>query len=154
MLHVILLLGCAVTIYLACEAFVNAVEWLGVRMKVGPVAVGTILAAVGTALPESVVTLVAVLFGGQLPQVGVRLLDPAADPSGQQPGGPLVFHVGFEPGPADRGLDLGEALQVSLVCLHRLPPRPRPQRPPPPAATTRWTSASKCSKKTSAASNR
>ncbi|MDX6220585.1 MAG: cation:H+ antiporter [Frankiales bacterium] len=64
MLHVVLLLGCAVTIYLACEAFVNAVEWLGVRMKVGPVAVGTILAAAGTALPESVVTLVAVLYGG------------------------------------------------------------------------------------------
>jgi len=61
--HVLLLLACAVVIYLACEWFVNAVEWLGVRLKVGPVAVGTILAAVGTALPESVVTLVAVLFG-------------------------------------------------------------------------------------------
>jgi cation:H+ antiporter len=53
-----------VVIYLACEYFVNAVEWLGVRLQVGPVAVGTILAAVGTALPESVVTLVAVTFGG------------------------------------------------------------------------------------------
>jgi cation:H+ antiporter len=63
LIHVVLLLACAVVIYLACEWFVNAVEWLGVRMKVGPVAVGTILAAVGTALPESVVTLVAVLFG-------------------------------------------------------------------------------------------
>jgi cation:H+ antiporter len=61
--HVLLLLACAVVIYLACEWFVNAVEWLGVRLKVGPVAVGTILAAAGTALPESVVTLVAVLFG-------------------------------------------------------------------------------------------
>lgn len=49
-------------IYLACEWFVNAVEWLGARMKVGRLAVGTILAAAGTALPESVVTLVAVLF--------------------------------------------------------------------------------------------
>jgi cation:H+ antiporter len=62
-LHVVLLLACAVTIYFACEWFVNAVEWLGVQLKVGPVAVGTILAAAGTALPESVVTLVAVLFG-------------------------------------------------------------------------------------------
>jgi cation:H+ antiporter len=62
-IHVVLLLACAVVIYLACEWFVNAVEWLGVRLKVGPVAVGTVLAAVGTALPESVVTLVAVLFG-------------------------------------------------------------------------------------------
>ena len=63
MYHVLLLLACAVTIYLACEWFVNAVEWLGVRLQVGPVAVGTVLAAAGTALPESVVTLVAVLFG-------------------------------------------------------------------------------------------
>ena len=64
-IHIVLLLGCAVVIYLACEWFVNAVEWLGARLKVGPLAVGTILAAAGTALPESVVTLVAVLFGGK-----------------------------------------------------------------------------------------
>ena len=63
MSHVLLLVGCAAAIYFACEWFVNAVEWLGVLLKVGPVAVGTILAAAGTALPESVVTLVAVLFG-------------------------------------------------------------------------------------------
>jgi cation:H+ antiporter len=62
-IHIVLLLGCAAVIYLACEWFVNAVEWLGVEFKVGAVAVGTILAAAGTALPESVVTLVAVLFG-------------------------------------------------------------------------------------------
>lgn len=60
MVHVALLLGCAVILYLACEWFVNAVEWVGVQLNVGPIAVGTILAAVGTALPESVVTLVAV----------------------------------------------------------------------------------------------
>jgi cation:H+ antiporter len=64
-LHVVLLLTCAVVIYLACEWFVNAVEWLGVQLKFGPIAVGTILAAAGTALPESVVTLVAVLFGSE-----------------------------------------------------------------------------------------
>jgi cation:H+ antiporter len=64
-LHVVLLVGCAVTIYLACEWFVNAVEWLGVQLSVGPIAVGTILAAAGTALPESVVTLVAVLGRSQ-----------------------------------------------------------------------------------------
>lgn len=65
MIHVLLLLVCAVAIYLSCEWFVNAIEWLGVRMKVGGVAVGTILAAAGTALPESVVTLMAVLFGSE-----------------------------------------------------------------------------------------
>ncbi len=63
MLHVLLLVGCAVAIYLACEWFVGAVEWLGARLGMAHTAVGTILAAAGTALPESVVTLVAVLFG-------------------------------------------------------------------------------------------
>ena len=62
-IHIVLLLVCAVAIYVSCEWFVNAIEWLGVRLKVGGVAVGTILAAAGTALPESVVTLMAVLFG-------------------------------------------------------------------------------------------
>ena len=63
MIHIGLLIACAVTIYLACEWFVNAVAWLGVRMRIGSLAVGTVLAAVGTALPESVVTLVAVALG-------------------------------------------------------------------------------------------
>jgi cation:H+ antiporter len=57
-----LLLGSAVVIYLACEFFVNGVEWVGHRLAVGQKATGTILAAVGTALPESVVTFVAVFF--------------------------------------------------------------------------------------------
>ena len=60
---VALLLGSAVTIYLACEFFVNGVEWVGAKLAVGQKATGTILAAFGTALPESVVTLVAVAFG-------------------------------------------------------------------------------------------
>jgi cation:H+ antiporter len=61
--HFVLLIVCAVAIYLSCEWFVNAVEWLGRRLNVGKMAVGTILAAFGTALPESVVTLVAVTTG-------------------------------------------------------------------------------------------
>ncbi len=81
--HVLLILGCAGAIYLACEWFVNAIEWLGVELGVATMAVGTVLAAIGTALPESVVTLVAVLSGsahaGQDIGVGAAL------------GGPLVL---------------------------------------------------------------
>jgi cation:H+ antiporter len=80
--HIVLLLGSALVIYRACEWFVNAVEWLGVEFKVGAVAVGTILAAVGTALPESVVTLVAVLFGGNEHGADIGV--------GAAMGGPLV----------------------------------------------------------------
>jgi cation:H+ antiporter len=44
--------------------FTNAVEWLGQRMNLGEGAVGATLAAVGTALPESVIPIVAVIGGG------------------------------------------------------------------------------------------
>ena len=62
-LTVTLLLAAAGAIYFACEFFVNGVEWLGRRLSVGATATGTILAAFGTALPESAVTFVAVAFG-------------------------------------------------------------------------------------------
>ncbi len=82
-IHIALLVGCAVAIYLACEWFVNAVEWLGVRLKMGTLAIGTILAAIGTALPESVVTLVAVTM---------RHSDASKDIGvGAAMGGPLVL---------------------------------------------------------------
>lgn len=44
--------------------FTNAVEWLGKHLDLGQGAVGALLAAVGTALPESVIPVVALLSGG------------------------------------------------------------------------------------------
>jgi cation:H+ antiporter len=44
--------------------FTNAVEWLGRRLDLGAGAVGALLAAVGTALPESIIPIVALLGGG------------------------------------------------------------------------------------------
>lgn len=41
--------------------FTNAVEWIGHRLEVGVGAVGSILAAVGTAMPETLVAIVALL---------------------------------------------------------------------------------------------
>lgn len=43
--------------------FTNSVEWLGHRLDLGQSAVGSLLAAVGTALPESIIPIVAVLAG-------------------------------------------------------------------------------------------
>jgi len=43
--------------------FTNAVEWAGTRLGLGIGAVGTVLAAVSTALPESVIPVVAILRG-------------------------------------------------------------------------------------------
>ena len=62
-LALLIFFGSAVAIYVSCEFFVNGVEWVGRRLDIGRTATGTILAAFGTALPESVVTFVAVVFG-------------------------------------------------------------------------------------------
>ena len=45
--------------------FTNAVEWLGHKLSLGEGAVGSLLAAVGTAMPESLIPLVAILGGGE-----------------------------------------------------------------------------------------
>jgi cation:H+ antiporter len=79
----LILLAAAAVIYVACELFVNGVEWIGHRFDVGQKATGTILAAFGTALPESVVTLVAVAFGVGVAQKQIGV--------GAALGGPLVL---------------------------------------------------------------
>ena len=80
---VLILIACAVAIYVCCEYFVNGVEWVGLRLGVSKSAVGTVLASFGTALPESVVTFVAVVGGhdAYAKQIGV----------GAAIGGPLVL---------------------------------------------------------------
>lgn len=54
-----LLLGLLV-ILIGAELFTNGVEWLGCRLGLSEGAVGSILAAVGTALPESIIPIVAI----------------------------------------------------------------------------------------------
>src|SRR5699024_10063527 len=51
--------------------FTNAVEWAGIRLGLGTGAVGSILAAVATALPESVIPVVAILTGEKTGQVAI-----------------------------------------------------------------------------------
>lgn len=51
-------------ILLGAEVFTNGVEWLGKKLKLSEGAVGSILAAVGTALPETMIPVIAILFGG------------------------------------------------------------------------------------------
>jgi cation:H+ antiporter len=80
---ILLFCGAAVAIYLACDYFVNGVEWVGQRMQLGATAVGTVLAAFGTALPESAVTFMAVVLGGTPEQKDIGV--------GAAMGGPLVL---------------------------------------------------------------
>jgi len=83
LLTLVLFFGSAVLIYLSCEYFVNGVEWVGYRLKIAETATGTILAAFGTALPESVVTFVAVVFGATAAERDIGV--------GSALGGPLAL---------------------------------------------------------------
>jgi cation:H+ antiporter len=78
-----ILLGSAGLIYFACEYFVNGVEWVGRLSGLSQSAVGSVLAAFGTALPESIVTLVAVVGGRDEAARGIGI--------GAALGGPLVL---------------------------------------------------------------
>lgn len=51
-------------ILFGAELFTNAVEWLGQKLHLGQGAVGSVLAALGTALPETAVPVTAILLGG------------------------------------------------------------------------------------------
>jgi cation:H+ antiporter len=57
-----LLLGMAIILG-GCELFANGVEHLGSRMRMSHATVGSLLAGVGTALPETFVPVLALLFG-------------------------------------------------------------------------------------------
>ena len=81
-LTAVLFIGSAAAIYFACEYFVNGIEWLGRKMGVGETVTGTILAAFGTALPESAVTFVAVVLGKDSAQKDIGV--------GAALGGPMV----------------------------------------------------------------
>ncbi len=50
----------------SCEVFTNGIEWAGKKLKLGEAVVGSLLAAVGTAMPETMIPIIAILFtGGQ-----------------------------------------------------------------------------------------
>lgn len=64
--HYALLAFALVLIVAAAELFTNGIEWLGQRLGLSEGVVGSLLAAVGTALPETLIPIVAVFwFGGR-----------------------------------------------------------------------------------------
>jgi cation:H+ antiporter len=59
----LLLLVAFVIILLGAELFTNGIEWFGHKLQLAEGAVGSVLAAVGTALPETMIPIIAILFG-------------------------------------------------------------------------------------------
>src|SRR3954468_7122586 len=60
-MEAVLLFASFAVILAGALLFTNAVEWLGHRLRLGEGAVGSLLAAVGTAMPETLISIVALL---------------------------------------------------------------------------------------------
>ena len=62
-----------VVILLGAELFTNGIEWLGRKLELAEGAVGSVLAAVGTAMPETMIPIIAIGFaqGEGTDEVGV-----------------------------------------------------------------------------------
>src|SRR5919204_1368800 len=61
-LDIIYIVGAFVLILVGAEWFTNGVEWLGVKLNLSEGATGSILAAFGTATPETLIPVIAILF--------------------------------------------------------------------------------------------
>ena len=62
-MEVLLLIASFAIILAGALLFTNAIEWLGHKLNLGEGAVGSILAAVGTAMPETLIPIVAIIGG-------------------------------------------------------------------------------------------
>jgi cation:H+ antiporter len=69
---VILLISFGI-ILAGAELFTNGIEWFGRKLELAEGAVGSVLAAVGTALPETMIPIIAILFasGEHTSEIGV-----------------------------------------------------------------------------------
>ncbi|HEY6057938.1 MAG TPA: hypothetical protein VIV06_07885 [Candidatus Limnocylindrales bacterium] len=63
-MDLVLLVLAFLVILLGAELFTNGIEWFGRKLELAEGAVGSVLAAVGTALPETMIPLIAILFSG------------------------------------------------------------------------------------------
>jgi cation:H+ antiporter len=62
-LDVVVLAIAFVVILTGAELFTNGIEWFGRKLNLAQGAVGSVLAAVGTALPETMIPIIAIAFG-------------------------------------------------------------------------------------------
>ncbi len=63
-MDLLILAAAFVIILLGAELFTNGIEWFGRKLELAEGAVGSVLAAVGTALPETMIPIIAILSGG------------------------------------------------------------------------------------------
>ncbi len=72
-MEIVTLVIAFVVILMGAELFTNGIEWFGRKLELAEGAVGSVLAAVGTALPETMIPIIAILFatGAESHAVGI-----------------------------------------------------------------------------------
>jgi cation:H+ antiporter len=65
MLNAFMLLVALAVILLGATVFTNGLEWFGKKLNLTDGAVGSIFAAIGTALPETIIPIIAIIFGSK-----------------------------------------------------------------------------------------
>lgn len=60
-------------ILFACFIFTNAIEWFGKKLNLGQGVIGSVFAAIGTGLPETIIPIIAIIFykGGKANEIGI-----------------------------------------------------------------------------------
>ncbi|MFL5732501.1 MAG: sodium:calcium antiporter [Chloroflexia bacterium] len=64
-----------IVILIGCDIFTNSIEWLGKKLSLNEGLLGSIFAAVGTALPETLIPIVAVLTAASEPESAAHAQD-------------------------------------------------------------------------------
>jgi cation:H+ antiporter len=72
-MDIVILVLAFIVILMGAELFTNGIEWFGRKLELAEGAVGSVLAAVGTALPETMIPIVAILFGAGAASDGVAV---------------------------------------------------------------------------------
>jgi cation:H+ antiporter len=72
-MDIVILILAFIVILMGAELFTNGIEWFGRKLELAEGAVGSVLAAVGTALPETMIPIVAILFGAGAASDGVAV---------------------------------------------------------------------------------
>lgn len=72
-MDLLILVAAFVLILIGAELFTNGIEWFGRHLNLAEGAVGSVLAAVGTALPETMIPIIAIIFtsGAAATDVGI-----------------------------------------------------------------------------------
>ncbi|HEY8636201.1 MAG TPA: hypothetical protein VIL81_02965 [Candidatus Limnocylindrales bacterium] len=114
-MDILILFGALVIILVGAEFFTNGIEWFGRNLNLAEGAVGSVLAAIGTALPETMIPVIAILFSSSASshEVGV----------GAILGAPFMlstlamFVTGLAVVWAARSRTTGDAMQIDTVVL-------------------------------------